>query len=109
MSVIETALSKLKGAGSRRPAEARTQQQRRVKISDAAAASHQPTRQFLPATLDTVAMERNRVLPQVADQAALRAYKILRTRLLQRLSANQWKSVAITGTESGAGKDTDGH
>lgn len=104
MSVIETALSKLKGAGSGPPTEARTQQQRRAKVSDAAAATHQPTRQFLPATLDAAAMERNRVLPQVVDQAALRAYKILRTRLLQRLTANHWKSVAITGTESGQGK-----
>jgi capsular exopolysaccharide synthesis family protein len=49
-------------------------------------------------------MERNRVLPHVDDHAALRAYKILRTRLLQRLSAKQWKFVAITGTESGQGK-----
>jgi protein-tyrosine kinase len=103
MSVIETALSKLKRGGPRHSAEPRAQQ-RRVKISDVAAATHLPTRQFLPATLDTVAMERNRILPQVADQAALRAYKILRTRLLQRLSANQWKSVAVTGTESGQGK-----
>jgi protein-tyrosine kinase len=104
MSVIETALSKLKGGGSRRPGEPRTQQQRRIKISDVAAASHQVTKQFLPATLDSAAMERNRILPQVADHAALRAYKILRTRLLQRLSANQWKFVALTGTESGQGK-----
>jgi protein-tyrosine kinase len=102
MSVIETALAKVKKADSRHPADARTQ--RRVKISDIAAAGHQTTRQFLPATLDSVLMERNRVLPQIADQAALRAYKILRTRLLQRLSANQWKSVAVTGTESGQGK-----
>lgn len=103
MSVIETALSKLKSGGARSSAEARAQQ-RRVKVSDHAAATHQPTRQFLPATIDTIAMEHNRVLPQVADQAALRAYKILRTRLLQRLSANHWKSVAVTGTESGEGK-----
>jgi Mrp family chromosome partitioning ATPase len=103
MSVIETALAKLKKSDPGNKAETRTQQ-RRVKVTDLAAPDIQPTRQFLPATFDSIAMERNCVLPQVADQAAMRAYKILRTRLLQRLSANQWRSVAVTGTESGQGK-----
>src|SRR5580700_8925214 len=103
MSVIETALAKLKKSDPGNKAETRTQQ-RRVKVTDIAPASTQSTRRYLPATFDTVLMERNRILPQVADQAALRAYKILRTRLLQRLAANKWQSVAITGTESGQGK-----
>jgi protein-tyrosine kinase len=103
MSVIETALSKLKSSGARPKADTGTQQ-RRAKISDVAATESHPTRQFLPATLNPAAMERNCVLPQVADQVALRAYKILRTRFLQKLSANQWNSVAVTGTESGQGK-----
>jgi protein-tyrosine kinase len=103
MSVIEAALSKLKMGGPRHPAETRTPQ-RRIKVSDVAAASSYTTRQFLPATLDAIVMERNRVLPQVADQSALRAYKILRTRLLQLLSANKWKSLVVTGAESGQGK-----
>src|SRR5450631_266910 len=103
MSVIEAALSKLKKDGPR-PAAETPASQRRVKVSDIAAVSSCATRQFLPATLDAAMMERNRVLPQVADQAALRAYKILRTRLLQHLNANKWRSVAITGTESGQGK-----
>ncbi len=33
-----------------------------------------------------------------------RAYKILRTRVLHRLSANNWQSVGITGTVAGEGK-----
>jgi protein-tyrosine kinase len=102
MSVIETALAKLKSSGPRPAADSRTQ--RRAKVSDVAAAENQATRQFLPATLDPVLMERNRVLPQVGDHVALRAYKILRTRLLQHLNANKWRSVAITSTASGEGK-----
>jgi capsular exopolysaccharide synthesis family protein len=102
MSVIETALAKLKKGES--PNKADIRNQRRANVSDIAAADNQTTRRFLPATFDSVLMERNCVLPQVADQAALRAYKILRTRLLQRLSANKWQSVAVTGTESGQGK-----
>jgi capsular exopolysaccharide synthesis family protein len=44
------------------------------------------------------------VLPQVADRSARRSYKILRTRLLQRFAANNWRSVAVTSTKSGEGK-----
>ncbi len=36
--------------------------------------------------------------------AVARAYKILRTRVLHRLSANNWHSVGITGTVAGEGK-----
>ena len=44
------------------------------------------------------------VLPQVTDAGALRAYKILRTRVLRRLEANQWHSFAVTGVTAGEGK-----
>lgn len=56
------------------------------------------------AVLDAAVLEHNCVLPQVADHTALRAYKILRTRLLQRLAAKQWRSVAVTSTKAGDGK-----
>jgi capsular exopolysaccharide synthesis family protein len=59
---------------------------------------------FQTATLDPVLLERHCVLPQVADRAVLRAYKILRTRLLQRLAANRWRSFAVTSTKPGEGK-----
>ena len=49
-------------------------------------------------------MEHNCILPQVADRSSLRAYKILRTRLLQRMSNNQLHSLAITSAGSGEGK-----
>jgi capsular exopolysaccharide synthesis family protein len=55
-------------------------------------------------TLDSAVLERNCVLPQVADRSALRAYKILRTRLLQRLATQNWRSVAVTSTKPGEGK-----
>ncbi len=44
-------------------------------------------------------------LPHLTDRVARRAYKILRTRVLQRLEAKQWRSLAVTGTGgAGAGK-----
>ncbi len=60
--------------------------------------------EFLPAQTERSAMERNCILPQITDQSALRAYKILRTRLLQRMSANKWHALAVTGVDSGSGK-----
>jgi capsular exopolysaccharide synthesis family protein len=59
---------------------------------------------FQAATLDPAAMAANRVLPQLTDRPARRGYKILRTRVLQKLEANQWRSFAVTGPDTGAGK-----
>jgi capsular exopolysaccharide synthesis family protein len=60
--------------------------------------------QYRAAPVDPQAMERNRVLLRVPDVAISRAYKILRTRVLHRLSANNWYSLGITGTAAGEGK-----
>jgi protein-tyrosine kinase len=59
---------------------------------------------FQVATLDPAAMAANKVLPQLTDRPARRGYKILRTRVLQKLEANQWRSFAVTGPDTGAGK-----
>jgi capsular exopolysaccharide synthesis family protein len=61
-------------------------------------------RRFQPITLDRAVLEENHILPQVTDPGALRAYKILRTRMLRRLEANQWHSFAVTGATAGEGK-----
>lgn len=63
-----------------------------------------PPRTFVPATLDAATMERHCILLGMSDQAALRAYKILRTRLRRRLTANQWRSIGITSEGQGVGK-----
>ena len=67
-------------------------------------ASDAPVQQFREATLDPEQMERNRVLLRVQDVAVSRAYKILRTRVLHRLSANNWYTLGVTGTTAGEGK-----
>jgi protein-tyrosine kinase len=68
-------------------------------------ADRAPTgRQFPMLALDPAVLERNCVLPQVADRSALRAYKILRTRLLQRLAVKRWRTLAVTSTKAGEGK-----
>jgi protein-tyrosine kinase len=64
----------------------------------------EPAKLYRSSSLDAVTMERNFVLPQISDDVALSAYKILRTRLLQRLETNRWQSLAITSTQAQQGK-----
>lgn len=60
--------------------------------------------QYRTAAVDPEAMERNRVLLRVQDVAVSRAYKILRTRVLHRMAANNWYTLGVTGTVAGEGK-----
>jgi len=100
MSVIENAISRMRNLGQQKPAEAAARSKARAPV----AAEFAPTPQFQKVILDPVVLERNHVLPQIADPAAQRAYKILRTRLLQRFTANQWRWLAVTSTRPGDGK-----
>jgi Mrp family chromosome partitioning ATPase len=102
VSVIENALSRVRKRADRKAADAAVPP--RPDPNQTIPADPQPTRQFQMVTLDSAVLERNCVLPQVADRPAQRAYKILRTRLLQRLAAKQWRSVAVTSTTAGDGK-----
>ncbi|HEU4604289.1 MAG TPA: CpsD/CapB family tyrosine-protein kinase [Steroidobacteraceae bacterium] len=103
MSIIEEAVRKTAEQHHRHgvvePVSARVKM-RRVASSPELATG----RRFQPFGLDAQTLEQNHVLPQVADGGALRAYKILRTRVLRRLDAHQWRSMAITGVTAGEGK-----
>jgi protein-tyrosine kinase len=100
LSVIENALSKaaIRGRRTTDPPALRDA------ASSAAAGETLPPRQFQLAVPDPQILERNCLLPHLEDRAAVRAYKILRTRLLQRLAAKRWHSVAVTSMKSGDGK-----
>lgn len=104
MSIIERSLQKMaSGARAAAPAQKReTPAARAPRHADAA--PQEPARQFQQVQLDTSVLERNRVIAGVNDSSSSSAYKILRTRLLQRLSTNNWHSVGVTGTVSGEGK-----
>jgi protein-tyrosine kinase len=111
MTLIESALRKMKEGAIRSNAES---DQRRgsgrsgERTADAARrVEHEgPVQTYLPAFVDPAAMELNCILPQMEDEVARRAYKILRTRLLQRLTSNQWYTLALTGTQAQQGKTT---
>lgn len=112
MSLIESAIAKAREvAHGSAPRTTQTAQnsvlQRRIPAErrvGSADSTKPPARQYPLCATDPVRMEENRILPQISDRSALRAYKIMRTRLLQRLGQNNWQSLAVTGTDTGQGK-----
>jgi len=56
------------------------------------------------AVLKPKVMERNKLIPAIEDKAAITAYKVLRTRVLQRMRSNGWRNLVITGAGSAEGK-----
>jgi capsular exopolysaccharide synthesis family protein len=109
MSIIEEAVRKTAEQHHRNPpdpashAAAPTSRIRRLSpVIAPADLSH--ARRFKSVQLDPELLERNCVLPGVSDPAALRAYKILRTRITKRLEQQQWRSFGVTGLSPGDGK-----
>jgi protein-tyrosine kinase len=56
------------------------------------------------APLEPDTMERNKIIPAVEDKPAITAYKVLRTRVLQRLRSNSWRNIVVSGAGAGEGK-----
>src|SRR5688572_31477712 len=105
MSIIEEAVRKTTDQTGRSPLEAGFATPRvRMRRTPAVVVDPSQVRQFRPVSMDPKTMERNCILPRVTDQAALRAFKILRTRVLRRMDANKWNSLAVTGIVPGEGK-----
>jgi protein-tyrosine kinase len=106
MSIIEHAIEKSRNAGqklkgSRRAGEAleRTQQ----------AAAIDPNVRIVPlaVTVDSALCRERRILLKGADgfdSAAVAAYRMLRTRLVQRARTNDWRVIAVTSAGSNDGK-----
>lgn len=104
MSIIEEAVrksaEKRHRLGTAEPLHARARTRRPAPVPvDVSTA-----RSYRHVALDTSLLEQNRILPRITDQSALRAYKILRTRVLRRLEANQWRTFAVSGVTAGEGK-----
>jgi protein-tyrosine kinase len=107
---VEDAMRRGFGTNERsaeRPTEVRGSEpmtRNRIRRMTPLPADLQQARRFARASVDSRAMERNCVLPAVSDTAALRAFKILRTRVLRRLEMNKWNSIAVSGMSVGEGK-----
>jgi protein-tyrosine kinase len=54
--------------------------------------------------LDTENLVRNRIIDDEFPEVALTSYKMLRTRVLQKMNANDWCVLAVTSPRDGAGK-----
>lgn len=105
MSIIEEAVRKSAERKARQGvANDPARSQARLRRVPTAPVDTSQIQRFQPITLDKAALHDALVLPQLQDAGALRAYKILRTRVLRRLEANQWRSFAITGVTAGEGK-----
>jgi protein-tyrosine kinase len=103
MSIIEEAVRK-NAERQNRQAATDVRGQARLRRVPTAQVDTSNAQRFQPITLDKAALHDNFILPQLQDAGALRAYKILRTRVLRRLEANQWRSFALTGVTAGEGK-----
>jgi protein-tyrosine kinase len=104
MSIIEEAVRKTAEKHNRTASSEPLHSRSRIRRVAPAAVDVSQVRQFQRVALDNSVLEQNKVLPRITDHAALRAYKILRTRVLRRLEANQWRSLAVTGVTAGEGK-----
>ncbi|TFH42069.1 MAG: hypothetical protein E4H01_14015, partial [Lysobacterales bacterium] len=61
-------------------------------------------RLFQTAQTDKQVMEENRVVSEIDDESAIAAYKIMRTRVLQRMRSNNWRTLLVTSAGPGEGK-----
>jgi Mrp family chromosome partitioning ATPase len=110
MSLIESAIQKAKQLASdapKQPSPSRASPvTRHPPERDAAtlAAEAAQARPLLAATVDRLAMERAGVMLAVEDPAAQNSYRILRTRILQRMQTQGWHSIGVTAAGVGEGK-----
>jgi protein-tyrosine kinase len=104
VTLVETAINRIKHTAPERDDDGMNRFRQRTLDPLADTVTDAKPRTFVPATLDKATMERNCILLGISDQAMLRGYKILRTRLRRRLTGNQWRSIGITGEGQGVGK-----
>ncbi|MFL6548538.1 MAG: CpsD/CapB family tyrosine-protein kinase [Povalibacter sp.] len=105
MSIIEEAVRKV-SQHAPRPAAAARDVRREAPRHEARGEPVDTTQalRFQPVMLDDELLEENNILTRLSDPAALRAYKILRTRVLRRMETQNWHTLAVTGTTTGEGK-----
>ncbi|MEL7487022.1 MAG: CpsD/CapB family tyrosine-protein kinase [Pseudomonadota bacterium] len=69
----------------------------------AAAPQRQDAGQFAPVECDFSNFAKNRIISNEQDPV-MNAYRILRTRVLQKMEQNNWRTLAVVSPASGAGK-----
>lgn len=62
------------------------------------------TKKLMSVRLDQEVMHKNHIITKKIDPVVQTSYKMLRTRVLQRMRANSWRSLAVTSATQGDGK-----
>lgn len=57
-----------------------------------------------PVQIRSAEMEKNKILPAIDDRRAVTAYKMLRTRVLQRMRSNNWHTLIVCSAGPSEGK-----
>jgi capsular exopolysaccharide synthesis family protein len=99
MGRLEKALERLKtqdGSAVRRAAPPRS--------ASSAAAFDLLSAKARQVELDQEHLRKHRIVTESADAGVQTAYKMLRTRILQRMRSNRWQSLAVTSAAPGDGK-----
>lgn len=108
MSKIEQALKIAKDSRERTPQEAAEALERKRKFDKVRYNAQLPAVVRLETAanyeLDQKLLTRNRVISDDYPDAGLTSYKMLRTRILQKMNANDWQTLAVTSPRDGAGK-----
>lgn len=102
-SSIQKAIEKSRDVMASKPRSRPSAQSRQTGQNDAAESTG-VFRFFQAAKLDKAIMEENRIVSAVEDRAAVSAYNLLRTRVLQRMRANNWRTLLVTSPGVGEGK-----
>lgn len=103
-SVFEKVVKEAKRAGKRRPTgiEGNASADTVSSIQDTVSSGLFKVLSFAPVAPAT--MEKNKIIPSVEDKAAISAYKVLRTRVLQRMRTHKWRNLIVTGAGPSEGK-----
>lgn len=111
--VIERAIEKLKNSGGLPDQDSRLRARAREAVSRSAKSSPLPPPpaqrlSFPPVSLDPSVLERNRIIDPSPTaprtQPGQASFRILRSRLLNRIRAEGWKTIAVTSPGPGEGK-----
>jgi capsular exopolysaccharide synthesis family protein len=108
MSKIEAALRIAKDAQSGSPEDRLRRLEKKRKFDQIRNRSTLPAvvrlEPFVRYDLDQSVLAKNRIINDDYLDDALTSYKMLRTRVLHKMNANEWQTLAITSPRDGAGK-----
>lgn len=102
MTLLQEVLEAEKKRSAGRTPEPRSSKQ----AARGSVAANEVFKTISPADVSFEEMEVNKILPALDDRSAVTAYKMMRTRVLQRMRSNNWRTLIVTSAGPGEGKTT---